>query len=134
MGIQFINYNSKRISDKNRIKKCALGRLKVDTYTKKIRQIKSVLVNLQGCSVILKIAKKLNFKKPCVSKPRRPFWRERRLVACFFNITNSSIIIRCNLMFQRYGTSLVSLNQSRNQLTFISIIKNTRTHFKYTLQ
>ena len=57
MGIWFIDYNGKRIFyEKLRF----TAFTKINTYTKKMRPIRNVLVTLRGCSVTLKIAKKPN--------------------------------------------------------------------------
>ena len=42
-------------------KNCGLHKLKGDTYTKKMRPIESILVNLRGCSFVLNISKKPYF-------------------------------------------------------------------------
>ena len=76
--------------------------LKGDSYTKKMRPTRSVLVDLWGFSVILKIIKKTLFYniEPCISWTRRLIGMNRGWPPCFFNIINSFITICFNMLFQ----------------------------------
>ena len=61
------------------MKNCDLRRLKGDTYTKKMRPNRSILVNLWGFSVLLKITKKPYFitLSPAFLGPEGPLeWTE----------------------------------------------------------
>ena len=86
------------------IKNCDLRDLKGDIFTEKMRPARNILINLRGCSVILKMTKKsyLVIKiEPCISKPRRPIGIEGRYRKYFFNLLKSFITIDYNWVSQR---------------------------------